>query len=541
MGEPVKLPPAVIHRVADAPACWGLEFVDDETLAYLDQEEGLRFLTPRNGTMSKGHDLASTSVFTNAERTRFLVARGLIDVSGKLQTEAALPKDHECLGLSADGSMVATVQKVLSLCVYRLGAGKPILVDDTGDEIDSAAFSPDGLRVVAARSGKPLRVYQLPSGRCEVMKDTRQEGHPRNVCFSPDGKWLADLAKRKRALTIRSTDTWKPVGEVKLTVGIDAVAWVRGTPWLALAADSTFVVVDTRTWKVRAEAKWARSAFEEVAASPSGRYVATVGEKAGLMVWDVAAFVGDAPRSGPAKANAKAKANEKAKPEARARPAAKVRGVFFAVPARVGLPRLLSAARNLHSILDNRPEEFALVAESDDAASGMRWFTFLGSRGRTYQLAPWIECLQLDLGPLDVALVDDANRVCLYEHYGTGPLTPDFSAISHRALVATNHGTITVSFPQKELTKKELLRAKDYATAVDIGVRQHHPKAIPTDRFRTLRTDGLFGLVVHQRKAVSAPTLARVLADCPLVGRVDPTPPLDRWPKTLPCDYRRFS
>jgi hypothetical protein len=533
MGQPTKLPPAVIHHIADAPACWGLAFVDDETLAYHDQSEGLRFLTLRDGKMSKGHDTSTSSLLTNGERTRFLVARGLIDASGKLLTKAVLPKDHGYLALSADGSMVASHRDVLAFSVSELGASKPIIDDDTDDETDSAAFSPDGRSVVAARSGKPLRVYSLPAGRCEVMKDTRQKGHPRLISFSPDGKWLADLPKRARVLTMRSTDTWKPVCELKTTLRIMNVAWVRGTPWRARAGDSTFVVVDTRTWKVHAEHKLSRDAFEEVDASPSGRFIATAGEDAGLMVWDVAKLVGSAPRSAPTK--------EKPKPATRVTAPAKVRGVFFAVPSTIKLPRLLSAARNLHSILDHRPPEFALLAEPDKDARGIRWFGFLASRGRAYQLEPWIECLQLDLGPLDVALVDDDNRVYLYEHYGTGPLTPDFSAISHRALVATSHGTITTSFPQKDLTKKELLQAKDYATAIDIGVGQHHPTAIPTDRFRALRASGLFGLVVHEGKAVNKPSLAPAPPDGALVNRVDPIPPLDRWPKTLPCDYRRFA
>ncbi len=58
----------------------------------------------------------------------------------------------------------------------------------------------------------------------------------------------------------------------------------------------------------------------------------------------------------------------------------------------------------------------------------LRWFTFVGSRGRHYRLEPWTELLTLELGELTVALKGVVGA--RFERYEHGSITPSCVLVS---------------------------------------------------------------------------------------------------------------
>jgi hypothetical protein len=82
--------------------------------------------------------------------------------------------------------------------------------------------------------------------------------------------------------------------------------------------------------------------------------------------------------------------------------ATSTRGVYFGVSSKNSRKAVLAAGRALHHILDRRPPNFAARVVTIGETT---WFAFIGTRGRNYELEPWVESLMEDLkGPLVVVL-----------------------------------------------------------------------------------------------------------------------------------------
>jgi hypothetical protein len=387
----------------------GLAFTDDEHIVISvigkpTRPNVLRFLD------LAGNRIAEYSEFTRSEimigpGSTVVAADAILDACGHPVVTFDRIRWGELLGVSTDGRYL-----------IRVESGVPrghAVIEELPDRIEVArselaassargVILPDG-RCLTAGHKKSSTVIDIPSGRAEIVKHLRY-GWP-FLTASPDGRWLAVGEDLKQSFAIVSATDWREQVTIKRTRGVADVAWDPQGRWLVLAERSVISLVDVTTWAVVAEVK-VEAGAQHVSVSPSGELIAVTGygESPAVEIWraDTVATTGLVSRRKPPR-----------------RPARKLlQGVFFGVNAEICNDDLAAAARNLHSILDNYPDEFVMLLEDAEIAQGeLRWFTFLASRGRTYIREPWIQCLANDLGALEVVCVNERVRRVFARRY----------------------------------------------------------------------------------------------------------------------------
>jgi WD40 repeat protein len=88
---------------------------------------------------------------------------------------------------SPDGSRIVTASEDRTARVWDAAAGKAIAVLSGHEyEVKSAAFSPDGSRIVTASSDKTARVWDAATGKA-ILVLSGHEKPVNSAAFSPDG------------------------------------------------------------------------------------------------------------------------------------------------------------------------------------------------------------------------------------------------------------------------------------------------------------------------------------------------------------------
>jgi hypothetical protein len=123
---------------------------------------------------------------------------------------------------SPDGKRIVTASSDKAR-VWDADSGKPIGEPLKGHEgaVESAAFSPDGKRIVTASRDKTARVWDADSGQPIGEPLKGHEGAVESAAFSPDGKRIV-TASRDKTARVWDADSGKPIGE-PLTGHEDAV------------------------------------------------------------------------------------------------------------------------------------------------------------------------------------------------------------------------------------------------------------------------------------------------------------------------------
>ena len=115
----------------------------------------------------------------------------------------ALLRGHTAMVYSAafspDGKRIVTASADNTAQVWDADSGKTLasLLGHTG-EVSSAAFSPDGKRVVTASSDKTARVWDADSGKTLVSL-LGHTGKVSSAAFSPDGKRVVTASDDRTA------------------------------------------------------------------------------------------------------------------------------------------------------------------------------------------------------------------------------------------------------------------------------------------------------------------------------------------------------
>jgi dipeptidyl aminopeptidase/acylaminoacyl peptidase len=100
---------------------------------------------------------------------------------------------------SPDGSRIVTASLDKTARIWDAASAKEIAVlRGHGDDVNSAAFSPDGSRIVTASEDKTARIWDAASAR-EIAVLGRRDDSVRSAAFSPDGSRIVTASNDKTA------------------------------------------------------------------------------------------------------------------------------------------------------------------------------------------------------------------------------------------------------------------------------------------------------------------------------------------------------
>ncbi len=391
------------------------------------REQRVELIDPRTGAVTGSFEQASLRVVVASgaptvvrERDRALEACGLdgvarVRLAGTGQRSFGGPRP---LAVSPDGSLVAGTHDGRILWDARTGE---CVVAEADRSAGDAAFSPDGRVVAFTHGGRPATLVEVDGWKSRDVAGFGTKGRMIAPAFSPSGRRVAFALGRKLLVVDRASG--EPPTELKFTRDAFALAWLDEDA-LAVAARSSLVVLragdgaELGVLPIRCTALAVDRAVTTLACAVDGVWARGLDDLE-IVLLDVPALLALL-RAAPAAEPKKKKPAKPRKPPAH--------GCVFGVPAAVPVDRIVKAAEGLHSILDRRPEEFALLTQPEGEVASLRWFAFAGSRGRRYLLDPWIESLVLDLGELTVALRCPLGA--RFERYEGGRLSPSTALVS---------------------------------------------------------------------------------------------------------------
>jgi WD40 repeat protein len=91
---------------------------------------------------------------------------------------------------SPDGSRIVTASLDKTVRIWDAATGKEIMVlRDHENSVEAAAFSPDGTRIVTASIDKTVRIWDAATGK-EIMILRGHERWVNSAAFSPDGSCI---------------------------------------------------------------------------------------------------------------------------------------------------------------------------------------------------------------------------------------------------------------------------------------------------------------------------------------------------------------
>jgi WD40 repeat protein/serine/threonine protein kinase len=200
------------------------------------------------------------------------------------------------LGFSPDGTRIAAtgvsnhLKDPNELKVWDLATGRAILTLDREPQGPSGglAFSPDGKRLVAARTGPEIKLWDAATGQ-QVLILRGHTAASMDAAFSPDGQRIAS-ASWDRTIKLWDAATGR---EIRTLLGHDgpvlAVAFSPDGACIASAgADNTARIRDARSGDALFTLRGHAHYVFDVAFSPDGARVASAGVDHTAKIWDAA-------------------------------------------------------------------------------------------------------------------------------------------------------------------------------------------------------------------------------------------------------------
>jgi WD40 repeat protein len=187
---------------------------------------------------------------------------------------------------SPDGSRIVTASDDKTARISDAASGKEIAVlRGHGDRVFSAAFNPDGSRIVTASGDKTARIWDAASGK--EIAVLRHDSYVRSAAFSPDGSrivtasWTAriwDAASGKEIAVLRGHGSY-----------VNSAAFSPdGSRIVTASWDKTARIWDAASGKEIAVLRGHESYVNSAAFSPDGSRVVTAAWDKTARIWDAA-------------------------------------------------------------------------------------------------------------------------------------------------------------------------------------------------------------------------------------------------------------
>jgi WD domain, G-beta repeat len=202
---------------------------------------------------------------------------------------------------SPDGRRIVTASNDRTARIWDAASGVPLAVlsghgeglpsDDEGGNVRSAAFSPDGRRIVTASNDKSARIWDAATGRQLAVLSGHDQA-VRTAAFSPDGRRIV-TASADQTARIWDALTAKPL-EV-LSGHADRVWSAAFSPdgrrIVTASHDKTARIWDAATAKQLAVLSGHGDGVWWAAWSPDGRRIVTASFDHTARIWDAAGGV----------------------------------------------------------------------------------------------------------------------------------------------------------------------------------------------------------------------------------------------------------
>jgi Tol biopolymer transport system component len=203
--------------------------------------------------------------------------------SGLLLAMAALPDQHSPQSAQRNRPYLYDAEVALE-GARRLW--RPFFIFTHGKSVVSAAFSPDGHRIVTASEDQTARVWDAETGK-PVGEALRHEDGVRSAAFSPDGHRIVTASEDQTA-RVWDTETGKPVGEpLRHEDGVRCAAFSPdGRRIVTASTDKSARVWDAETDKPLGEPLRHEGTVLSAAFSPDGRRIVTASTDKSARVWD---------------------------------------------------------------------------------------------------------------------------------------------------------------------------------------------------------------------------------------------------------------
>mmetsp|Transcript_45301 Transcript_45301/g.137351 ORF Transcript_45301/g.137351 Transcript_45301/m.137351 type:complete len:341 (-) Transcript_45301:106-1128(-) len=193
----------------------------------------------------------------------------------------------ESVAFSPNGRQVlASVAQVVKIWNIETGALLLSLSPDPDTTFNSAAFSPNGTRVVTASTGGTFTVWNAAQGKKLLQKSGLSRFAKAE--FSPDGKQVVGTAGDDRTVAIWDVETGEKQKELKYHHGhVDSAKFSPdGSNVVTSCRPCSVWVFNATTGKLRGLANHPICSFS-AEFSPDGRQVVTGSTSGHATVWDV--------------------------------------------------------------------------------------------------------------------------------------------------------------------------------------------------------------------------------------------------------------
>jgi WD40 repeat protein len=194
---------------------------------------------------------------------------------------------------SPDGQRIVTASKDKTARLWDAASGQPIgapLIAHRGD-VSSAAFSPDGRRIVTASWDGTARIWDAATGQPTGDPLKGHEGGVYSAAFSPDDKRIVTASDDKTA-RIWDAATGQPIGEPLEGHGnavFGAAFSPDGQRIVTASWDKTARLWDAESGKpIGAPLKGPKSAVIRAAFSPDGKRIVTASDDKTARLWGAA-------------------------------------------------------------------------------------------------------------------------------------------------------------------------------------------------------------------------------------------------------------
>ena len=190
---------------------------------------------------------------------------------------------------SPDGARIVTASDDGTARLWDAATGKEIAVL-RGHEgyVRSAAFSPDGARIVTASDDRTARLWDAATGK-EIAVLRGHEGYVRSVAFSPDGARIV-TASHDRTARVWDAATGKEIAVLRGHEDsvYSAAFSPDGARVVTASVDRTARVWDAATGKEIAVLRGHKDLVYSAAFSPDGARIVTASGDGTARLWDAA-------------------------------------------------------------------------------------------------------------------------------------------------------------------------------------------------------------------------------------------------------------